>query len=124
MSKSHIGIGHSVCPICGTTHSEIVLMQTRMDMPPTLDKDNFVEFDLCPEHKAMADEYLALVECSNADVGSSLHPKDAVRTGNICHVRRSVADNIFNVSIPPTQPMCYVEMGVIDQLRAMTEELA
>lgn len=116
MAKSHVGTGHSVCPICGIKHDEVLLLDKRLK--DTLEPSNFMGFALCPEHAAMQEEYLALVECSNTG-GAALKPQDAKRTGKICHVRRTAAARIFNVDLPKDLPLVFVEVGVISRLEEM-----
>ena len=120
-NKSHVGMGHALCPVCGTKHDENILIDKRLK--PTLERDNFTGWKLCPEHEALRSEFLALVECSNTPPpGKNIQPEDAVRTGNICHMRRSVANQIFNVRLGPTLPMVFVEVGVIATIEAMVQE--
>jgi len=117
--KSHVGMGFSVCPVCGIKHDEVVLFARSLNRK--LDRMNFMGFDLCEEHKKMSKEYLALVECSNKGSFEKLSPKDAVMTGNICHIRRNKVGVIFNISVPDDLPMVYVEIGVIDKIKSMIE---
>lgn len=114
-------MGYALCPICHTKHDEVVLLDRRLR--DSLARENFLGFKLCPEHEAMKAEYIALVEASNAPPsGDTLKPENAVLTGNIAHVRRSAAKHIFNVELPDTLPMVYVEVGVIAKLQAMPQE--
>lgn len=118
--KSHVGMGYSVCPICGIKHDEVVLLHRFLK--PEVPRDNFMGFDLCPEHKDMATEFLALVEVSNPlDERTTLKPENAWRTGQIAHVRREVVPHMFNVKIPDDIPMIYIEIGVIDALKRRTQ---
>lgn len=117
--KDFVGMTFQVCPICGTEHSEAVAIHKRM--AKVLEPRNFEGFVLCDEHKKMQAEYIALVEASNTGVGSNLKPQNAVRTGNIVHIRRTMAAEIFNVPLPADPPFVYVEVGVIDKLKGMME---
>lgn len=120
--KSHVGMGYSLCPVCGIKHSEVVLLDKRLK--DTLTQHEFMGFDLCPEHEAMREEYIALVEIKATPQGTNAKPKDVhnSRTGLIAHVKRPAFKEIFNVDVPDTQPMAYVEVGVIDQLKGMQQE--
>ncbi len=120
-NKSHVGMGHALCPVCGVKHDETVLLDTRLK--PTLTDNMFTGWALCPAHEALRNEFLVLVECSNnPPEGATIGPEDAVRTGNIYHVRRSVANQLFNVRLDPTLPMVFVEVGVIAAIQAMVKE--
>lgn len=121
-TKSHVGMGYALCPICHKKHDEVVLLDTRLR--ESLPRESFMGFKLCDEHEAMRAEYIALVETSNAPQreGDTLKPEDAVLTGRIAHVRRSVAPSIINVPMPDTLAFVYVEPGVIEKLQAMTGE--
>lgn len=117
--KSHVGMGFKLCPVCGVKHDEMVLLDKQLKN--SLERDNFMSFELCPEHDAMKKEFVALVEISNSNTGMNLKPADAIRTGQIAHVKREVAPTIFNVAFPEDLNMVYVEVGVISQLQGMVE---
>lgn len=117
--KDFVGMTFQVCPICGTEHSEAVAIHKRM--AKVLKPRNFEGFVLCDEHKEMQVEYIALVEASNTGVGKNLKPQEAIRTGVIAHLRRTAAAQIFNVPFPADLPFVYVEVGVIDKIKGMTE---
>lgn len=119
-NKSHVGMGYSLCPICRTKHDEVVLLDKRLK--DSLEPESFMGWALCPEHEAMKVEYLALVETSGPATGDTLKPGDASLTGQIMHMRRTVVKQVLNVDIPDDLPMVFVEVGVIDKIKAMTEE--
>lgn len=111
--KSHVGMGYSVCPVCGTQHDEVVLLDRRLK--PTLESRQAVGWAFCPEHaKLKADGYVALIECNN----SPKDLNDADRTGQVAHVRATAFANIFNRPAP-AGGICFVEVGVIDKLKGM-----
>lgn len=116
--KSHVGMGYSICPICGTKHDEVVLLDKHLRN--SLEREQCMGLALCPEHEAMKEEFLALVEVRNpgAGNGSRLEPANADRTGQVAHVKREVLGQLFDVAIPDDMPMVYVEVGVIDALKA------
>lgn len=112
MSKSHVGIGHKVCPVCHTRHDEVVLLD-RM-LRESLERETFMGFELCSEHAKMADEYVALVEAD----------KDGERiglTGNVCHMKWHVAEQVLNLK-GREHPFVWVERGVIDAIQAMVKQ--
>lgn len=118
--NNFFAIGFEQCPICYKEHGETVLVSKRMrDIPQRVCTGH----SLCPEHEAMRAEYIAAVEVSNASpTGSVLKPANVKPTGNIAHIRRTAAAQIFNVPLPADLPFFYVEPGVIDKLKEMTHE--
>ncbi len=117
--KSHVGMGFSVCPICGAKHDEVVLLDQRLRQ--SLTQHEFMGWALCPEHEAMRAEYLALVEVEGQPTGTG-HEQlaKAKRTGEICHVKREAVPHIFNVEVPEDLPLIFVEQGTIAKLKEMT----
>lgn len=111
--KSHVGMGYKVCPVCHTKHDEVVLLDKRLRN--TLERDNMMGYALCPEHEAMSGEYLALVEMTG-----SYKDRTAAFTGNVAHVRRTVAAQIFGEAYAPHKWVA-VEVGVIAKLQAMQQ---
>jgi hypothetical protein len=57
--KSHVGMGHKVCPYCGKEHSEVVLLDTHLK--DTLEHSNMIGFELCDEHKLLAESHVLLI---------------------------------------------------------------
>ncbi len=117
MEKSHVGMGHQICPVCGTKHDEVVLLD-RM-LKKTLTRDMTIGMSLCPECKSKSEEYLALVGVSNKGGGSKLKQEDAIRTGELVHIRRTVADKLFNTPLDKNLPMVFVDSEVINHLKEM-----
>lgn len=120
MSKSHVGMGFSLCPICRTRHDEVVLLDRFIR--DRFEPESFMGWALCPKHEAMKGEYLALVETTGPARGDTLKPGEANHTGQIMHMRRTVVKQVFNMDIPNDLPMVFVEVGVIDKIKAMTGE--
>ena len=123
--NNHVGMGFEQCPICLKHHTETVLLATKytrgrngtMEPLRRVPARACTGHSLCPEHEAMRTEYLALVEATGAP-GETLKPEDATLTGNVCHIRRTVAKEIFNIPVS-AHPFVYVEVGVIDRLQSM-----
>lgn len=114
MTKSHAGIGVTLCPVCCAEHDEVVLLDRRLKA--SLEPKSVTGWDMCPEHKRLkAEGYVALVECTNQPKGLN----DAQRTGNLAHVRASVWGHLFNVPVP-AGGMCFVDVGVIAKLKEKT----
>lgn len=115
MPKSHVGMGYSICPVCGTKHDEVVLLDRQLKN--TLECDNFMGWAMCPEHEKLRQEgYIALIEVKNQPSGLA----DADRTGNIAHVRDSAWQKLFNTPIPP-KGITFIEVGVLEQIKQRTQ---
>lgn len=116
MNKSFVGMGVELCPVCGQTHTESVLLDKRRKN--TFGPDRVLTgVSLCPEHEAMREEYVALVEVSEQPKADT-KAHDVKRTGNFAHVRRTAAAKIFDIDLSKT-PLAYIEVGVIEKLQAL-----
>lgn len=114
MPKSYVGIGFSLCPVCGVKHDEVVLFNERLRN--SLDRENFMGWAMCQEHEQLRSEgYVALIEVRN----TPQKLQDAERTGKIAHVRSEVWPRIFDRPVPD-EGMAFVQEGVIAQLEALT----
>jgi len=112
MDKSHVGLGHEVCPVCGKEHTESVLLDKLLRN--TLTRHKFTGWSMCPECKTLqGGGYIALVEVSNATTPTL---ENADRTGIIAHVKASVWEQLFNTPVP-NRGLCFVEVGVIGKLK-------
>lgn len=113
MEKSHVGMGHHVCPVCGIKHDEVVLLDRRLRN--TLTPHEFVGFKMCPQHQALFDDgYIALIEVNSK-------PKDfqtADRTGALAHVRAEAFTKLFHLPVPE-QGTAFVEVGTIKKLEEL-----
>ena len=119
MEKSHVGMGYSICPVCCKKHNEVVLLDKRLQK--SLNRDNFMGWELCPEHAELEEEYIALVEVRNGkERGMKLETAD--RTGNFAHVRRSAWEGVFKQPVPKV-PLVFIEVGVLEKLQLLREEL-
>lgn len=126
MSKSYVAVEQHCCQVCGKTYDTgAVLLDKRM-------RDRFEDgkavtgWGLCPEHQALFDQgYIAIVAVDEAKSektpNGNINPAGAYRTGNIAHVRRSVAPRIFNVPFPDDLPLVFCEDEVVTKLRKMME---
>jgi hypothetical protein len=110
--KSFVSVEQAVCPVCGRVHDTGALLLSKT-LRPVFEHTTITRYELCPEHKAKADEgYVALVECSNEPTSI----EDAFRTGAIAFIRREAWDKCFNTPAPPG-PMGFCMIGVITQLQ-------
>ena len=95
MEKSHVGMAHHVCPVCGTEYDPVVLLDRRLRN--TLTSHEFAGWQMCPEHQQLChDGFTALVEVTNQPQSLA----DADRTGRIAHVRNTVWAQIFDMPLP------------------------
>lgn len=116
MTKSHVGMGYQVCPICYTKHSEVVLLDRRLR--DSLERDNFVGFELCKEHADLQEDYVGIVEIENqGNQVTRLSPKSVKPTGRYAMVRREAASHIFNVELGT---MTYIDVEGFEKLLALS----
>jgi hypothetical protein len=121
MSKSYVSMEQKQCPVCGLIFdSGAILLDKRLRQ--SMKRNTVTGYGLCPEHQELFDKgYIALVEATSPSSEANLKLEEVNRTGKICHLKRSAADNIFNIKLPDKIPMIFVEPGVIDKLQTMTE---
>jgi len=111
MDKSHVGMGHYICPVCGQNHGEEVLLNRFLR--PTLTQNEFLGFAMCEEHQKLRDDgYTAMIEVSNKPTGLA----DAIRTGQIAHIRNTAWPNLFD-SLPPDGGIAFAEVGLFTKLQ-------
>ena len=116
MPKSYVGMGFSLCPVCGTKHDEVVLLDK--SLRNSIEKDNFMGWALCPEHERLRTEgYIALIEVRNESKGL----EEADRTGAIAHIHAGAWPHIFNQPLPD-KGIAFVQEGVITQLQYHTQK--
>lgn len=121
--KSYVSMEQRVCRVCCQTYdTNSILLDKRMR--PSMERNTVTGWGLCPEHEKLFNEgYIALVEAKSPSIACShLTPDKADRTGVVVHIRRGVACQIFNVAIPENLDMLFVEVGVVDKIKAMVGE--
>ena len=116
----YVAMAEHICPVCGVKHTyntEILINKYLRSIP----KDKRITgYGMCEEHQKLFDEgFVAMVEVSNGEDGDALSQENAIRTGNLCHLRRTVFNEVFNTQIPDDLPMVFIGIGVIEQLQAM-----
>lgn len=119
----YVAMAEHICPICGVKHThdtEILIHKNLRSIP----KDQRVTgWGLCEEHdKLHKDGFVALVATKPPATGDTLKIKDAIRTGDIAHLRRTAAADIFGRDFPMDLPMVFVELEVITMLKSMAGE--
>lgn len=121
--KSHVGMGHYVCPVCGIEHGTEILLNRRMKA--TLTRHEYLGQSLCPEDQKKFDEgFIAFIECENSDsTKDKLKQEEAVRTGRIFHIQKDAIGKLFN-SAPIDTPFVFCQKEVGDMLVEMVTELS
>lgn len=120
--KSHVSIEQHQCPVCLELHNTgAVLLDKRLR--PSMEHNTVTGHSLCPEHKKLFDEgYIALVAAEAPGHKTHLKQEEAVRTGEIAHLRREVFKQMFNVEVPDNQEMVFVTPDVIEILKKMSPD--
>jgi hypothetical protein len=117
--KSFVGILHYLCLVCMDEVNSDILLDKRLK--DSLEKDNYtISSELCAECESKRAEYIALVEVSNGTKAAVLKPSDAIRTGRIVHLRRSVWNNIFDSECPPL-PAAFIDIDCYNMLLKMRD---
>lgn len=95
MDKSHVGMGYSICPVCGIKHNDIILLDTRLKN--TLEFNNFLGWKICVPHQEQIDNgYVHLIVCKNKNQTSFIKLEDADRTGEIISIKKNVLKDLIN----------------------------
>lgn len=120
--KSHAGFEQKSCIVCGRTYETgALLLDTRMKQ--SLKKYNITGVGMCDEDQQRFDDgYTALVEINNEteDDVKTIKPEDAYRTGKIAHLRNKPFVEVFSKE-PPKGGIVYVQEGVLEELRKMSQ---
>lgn len=118
--KSYVSMEQAVCPVCGKTFDTGSILLDRR-LRNSMERHTVTHIELCPDDQQKSDDgYVALVEVSNVTHTERLKPEDAVRTGSICHIKKEVASQIFNVPVVEF-PFVYVDMDVIPKIESMVQ---
>lgn len=121
---NYVAMEQLVCPVCGTTHDSgaILLNQRLRSIKGAKGGRVTTGYGLCDEHQRLFDEgYLALIGIDpsrSSLTGDTVKTEGAYRTGTVMHIRRTVADAIFNIPIDPSLPMVFVDENVLVELEA------
>lgn len=110
------------CVVCGELYETGSLLMDTMGRNVFENKYACTGLGLCPEHQKFVDDgYIICIEVNNkpSKDGELMKPEDADRTGNLCYIKKEVAQEIFNM--PMDSPITYFEVGVIDKLKCMVE---
>jgi len=102
--KAHedfVRMSKSQCPVCGEMHdrdAQILIHKSLKEIP---EEEAIAPPSLCHKHYALhKDGYVAIVIVSNEGAESpTLKDHEALRTGSYMHIKRKVAQDIFNADI-------------------------
>ena len=116
MSKSHVGMGVTVCPVCLAEHDEVILLDMRLR--DSLEQRQATGWGMCPDCAGKkAEGYIALIGVTNK-------PKElneAVRTGDVVRIKATAWPDIFNSPVPD-KGIAFVHPEVIEYLKGIFNE--
>ena len=121
--KSYVTLEQKVCPVSGKTFdSDSLLMD--MKLRDSFEKNTITGWEICPEVQEQLNKgFIALVEIdedkSTLSSNGNYLPENVWRTGNICYLKQTACNKIFNMKI--TTPFVFIQQGVIEQLQIMTQ---
>ena len=126
MTKSFVAMEQKVCPICGVKHSHDCGILFDRRLRDSMEDHVTTGYGLCEEHDRLFKEgYIALVGVSNNpdDTQQTLTQETANRTGSLCHIRKTVFQQMFNVPEKAANlPMVFAQEAVIDILKEKQKE--
>lgn len=119
MEKSHVSMEQHVCPICGKVYDSGAILLDR-HLRKSMEMHTVTGYHRCEDCKKMdKDGFVALVEVSNSGSDKTLKIENAQRTGQILWLKKSAADQLFNV--PVTTPMLFIDKEAAIKIREMVE---
>ena len=109
--KSHVSMEQHQCFICGTIYDTgDILLDKRLKK--SLERYTVTGTGLCPEHQQLADSgYIALLVVEG---------DNQIRTGELVHLKREVAEQMFNQSMP--SKIAYIDREVFDHLQQLATQ--
>ena len=120
MDKSYVTMEQKICTVCGKTEDSGAILLDK-HLRERFDNNTITGYGLCKEHKELFDDgFIACVEATSDTQKSTLKQENANRTGNIMHIKREAANNIFNTEIEPHIEMIFIQPGVIEKIQEMT----
>lgn len=120
-TKSHVGLLHTICQICGREDEDQAAILLDLRVQDSLERDNY-EFGRCSEcTKLVKDKLIALVECDPEKTvihDDTVMLSDAHRTGRVFWVNKQLLDRLM----PGAQfknSMAFIDPAVGDLLHEM-----
>lgn len=125
MKKSYVTMETAICPVCGK-ESETGAILLDQHLRDRFEMKTPTGWGLCPEHKKLEEDgFIALVEAEHPPEGVvRMGPGEARRTGLICHLKREVARQIFDMGAAVDLPLIFVEPGVIPKINSLIADAA
>jgi hypothetical protein len=119
--KSYVSMERKKCIIDGNDYdTNSILLDRRLK--DSMERYTTTGWGLCPQCESKTEEYLALVEIdpdkSGTKAGQHIQPEEAYRTGNIIHIRRTVAKDIFNIPVS-SLPVVFIDSEVSAKIKSM-----
>lgn len=119
--KNYVAMETLLCPVCGVKHSHgagILLHKRLQNIDP---EKTTTGYGMCEEHQRLFDEgYIALIGVENSDPGKdTLKMEEAYRTGEVCHLKKDLFNQIFNVEVDEELPLVFVDAQVIAHLQQL-----
>ena len=106
--KSHVSMEQHQCFICGTLYETgNILLDKRLK--DSMERYTVTGYGLCPEHQQLADSgYIALIV---------VQPDGTTRTGELVHVKREAAEQMFNQEMP--KDIAYIDQEIFSHLQQL-----
>ena len=127
----YVKIADHQCPICGTIHkhdTELLIHKNLKSIETDDDGIVVTGMSLCEEHdKLFKEGYVALIvvnppeNLNDVSHEEKLSLIDAERTGDLCHVRRSVFNDMMNANIEDNTPLIFIDPELFQKLVAMEQ---
>lgn len=122
MEKSHVSMEQKLCIICGKQHdSGNILLD--MKLRKSMERHTLIGYGHCDDCQAKVDEgYVAAVEISNDGEGEGkrIKTEDAIRTGTLVWIRKSLLDQMLDVAI--TTPMIFITPDFTEILKNLKKQ--
>ena len=107
--EDYVAIAEHICPVCGTTHTfntEILIHKNLRSIP---EDKRCIGYGLCESHQKLFDEnYIACVVATNAGEHEKMQLDEAIRTGEIFHLKKTVFNEIFDIVLPDNLELTFI----------------
>ena len=123
MSKSYVSMEQKVCIITGKTYdTNSILLDKRLRN--SMDRNTISGWGISPEAQDIINTgKIALVGVDGSKskiTNGNIKPEDAYRTGEIVYIKKSIADNMFNIAI--NNDFIFVDKEVISIIKNKTKD--
>ena len=122
MSKSYVTMEQNLCPICGKTFDTNALLLDR-HLRDKFEMKTTTGYGLCSDCDEKSKQgYLALVVCDETKShieNNASKLEDVWRTGEIIHMKREVAFNMFNVDLEKYPDFVFIDTELATKLKEL-----